>query len=377
MGTDTDIKILIGGDFSPRTKVSNMFKSNKFEEVLHDMKEVASAHDYSIVNFETTVADETDIPIEKHGPNLKTGEYSVAALAWAGIDMATLANNHIFDYGQSAFEKTLSALEAHGIGTVGGGKDINEAKSTAIVRIKGKRIAIINCAEHEFCIATENHGGANSLDPITQFYKIKEARENADYVIVIVHGGHEQFPLPSKRMKGTYRYFIDCGADAVINHHQHCFSGYEIYKGKPIAYGLGNLVFDIDNEGESWYEGCFASLGFGERGISLRLIPYIQCKEEPSISLLSDISDFDNRVQQLNDIIQSDEKLIQKTDEFYEKHRKYMFSQLQPYSNRYLMALYYRNILPSMISNKKRLGLLNFVTCESHLDVFRHILKQS
>ena len=373
----TDIKILIGGDFSPRTKVGNMFKSNKFEEVLHDLKEVASAHDYSIVNFETTVADETDSPIEKHGPNLKTGEYSIEALEWAGIDMVTLANNHIFDYGQSAFEKTLSALESHGINTVGGGKNINEVKNIRTVEIKGKKIAIINCAEHEFCIAAEDHGGANPLDPISQFYKIREAREKADYVIVIVHGGHETFPFPSIRMKETYRFFIDCGADAVINHHQHCFSGYEVYKGKPIAYGLGNLIFDIDNQSENWYEGCLVSLGLGEDGISLRLIPYIQCKEKPSINLLSDTSDFDNRVQQLNDVIQSDEKLRQMTDEFYEKRRKYMISQLQPYSNRYLMALYYRNILHSMISDKKRLGLLNFVTCESHLDVFRHILNKS
>ena len=87
----------------------------------------------------------------------------------------------------------------------------------------------------------------NPLLPIQQFYKIQEAKENADYVLVIVHGGIEHYQLPTSRMIETYRFFIDAGADAVVNHHQHCYSGYERYKSKPIIYGLGNLLFDNPN----------------------------------------------------------------------------------------------------------------------------------
>ena len=94
-------------------------------------------------------------------------------------------------------------------------------------RKDGETLAIINCCEHEFSIADDDSAGANPLNPIQQYYKIKEARLNADYVLVIVHGGHEMYQLPSLRMVDTYRFFIDAGADAVVNHHQHCFSGYE------------------------------------------------------------------------------------------------------------------------------------------------------
>jgi poly-gamma-glutamate synthesis protein (capsule biosynthesis protein) len=68
--------------------------------------------------------------------------------------------------------------------------------------------------------------------------------DNSNYTILIVHGGHETFEYPRPRMKKLYRYFIDVGVDVVIGHHTHCFSGHEIYKGKPIFYSLGNFVFD-------------------------------------------------------------------------------------------------------------------------------------
>ena len=77
-------------------------------------------------------------------------------------------------------------------------------------------MAVINCCEHEFSVTTGDFPGANPLNPIRQFYKISEARKDADYVVVIVHGGHEMLQLPSPRMQELYRYFIDVGADAVI-----------------------------------------------------------------------------------------------------------------------------------------------------------------
>ena len=103
----------------------------------------------------------------------------------------------------------------------------NKTKSSNILYLThgDETVAIINCCEQEWSIVTNTHPGSNPLDPIAQYYTINEARRNADFVIVIVHGGIEHFQLPTPELKKIHRFFIDSGADAVINHHQHCYSG--------------------------------------------------------------------------------------------------------------------------------------------------------
>lgn len=90
-------------------------------------------------------------------------------------------------------------------------------------------------------------------------------------------------------MQETYRFFIDTGADAVVNHHQHCYSGYEIYHDKPICYGLGNFCFDEDGRRECfWNEGYLVKLDFVNENIDFELIPYTQCNETASVILVQD-----------------------------------------------------------------------------------------
>src|SRR5690606_22347516 len=95
----------------------------------------------------------------------------------------------------------------------------------------------------------------NPIDIIDNVKQINEARGIADYVFVIVHGGHEFFNLPSPRMQKLYRFYAEQGADIVIGHHTHCIGGYETYKGVPIYYSLGNFLFTKQNPYEDWYLG--------------------------------------------------------------------------------------------------------------------------
>ena len=104
-------------------------------------------------------------------------------------------------------------------------------------------IFIFNFCENEWSIAESDNPGANPMDIIDNANQIKYARELADYVIVIVHGGHEYYNLPSPRMQKQYRFYADQGADIVVGHHTHCISGNEVYKGVPIYYSLGNFIF--------------------------------------------------------------------------------------------------------------------------------------
>ena len=242
------MKVLVAGDFYPQAQAAKKLNG----EISPMIKE----SDFSIVNFESPVAEGHEAPIEKLGPNLRCTEKAVEAVKWAGFDAVTLANNHIFDYGSEGVENTLRVCRAAGIGTVGAGMNLQEASQTLYTQKGEETLAVINCCENEFSIATDETAGANPLNAVRQYHAIREARQKADYVLVIVHGGHEQFQLPSPRMKETYRFFVDAGADAVVNHHQHCYSGYEVYRGKPIFYGLGNFCFEpIKNMAQNWHEG--------------------------------------------------------------------------------------------------------------------------
>ena len=97
-------------------------------------------------------------------------------------------------------EKTIAQLKAQNMDYVGGGLDHNEAHETLYKTIGGETFAFINCCEHEFSIATEQSGGSNPLNPVMQWYAITEAKQKADHVIVIVHGGPEHYSLPTPRM---------------------------------------------------------------------------------------------------------------------------------------------------------------------------------
>ncbi len=367
------MKVLVAGDFCPQCRVADKFEKGDIDSVLGDVKPVLEQVDYSIVNFECPVTKGGEIPIVKKGPNLQCSEKGVESIKWAGFDCATLANNHFLDFGEEGVKNTLSSFAKNGIDAVGGGLSLQDASKTLYKEINGQHLAIINCCEHEFSIATETTAGSNPLNPIQQFYAIQEAKRNADYVIVIIHGGHEHFQLPSLRMQETYRFFIDVGADAVINHHQHCYSGYEVYNGKPIFYGLGNFCFDdLNCRNGIWTQGYMVELTMG-RKMSYRIIPYFQCDEMPIVRLIGNDS-FNTKLDELNSIISDSEKLREEVDKYYKSCELSYSSIFEPLNNRYYMALKCRGWLPSLIGKTKKLKAINYINCESHRDKLLHFL---
>nr|MCR4919109.1 CapA family protein [Prevotella sp.] len=310
------MKILVAGDLLPFGRVAELFDQKRFEEVLGQVQGRIKKADYSLVNFECPICIGDETPIEKQGPNHKCSDSVIGALLYAGFNGVTLANNHFRDFGNIGCENTLRLFDANCVDHVGGGMDATEAAHILYKKVKGLKLAIINCCEHEFSIATKHNAGSNPLNPIRQYYDIREARSKADYVLVIVHGGHELWQLPSPRMKQTYQFFIDAGADAVVNHHQHCFSGYEIYKGKPVVYGLGNFCFDKQNYFRGlWEFGYMVEIETETN--ELTLYPYEQCKAKPTIKLMDERTEFDKQINKLNAIITDNDRLQEETDNYY------------------------------------------------------------
>lgn len=373
------MRVLVAGDYCPQNRVIDAFKEGDFSRVLGEVKPIVKQFDYSIVNLECPVCNGNEMPTVKCGRNLKCSVSGVNALHWAGFKCVSLANNHFYDYGEEGVMNTINECIKASIDTVGGGRNLQAASMTLYKEVNNQVLAIINCCEHEFSIATNTNSGSNPLNAIQQYYAIKEAREHSDYIIIIIHGGNEHYQLPSPRMQETYRFFIDAGADVVVNHHQHCFSGYEIYKGKPIFYGLGNFCFDKKGvHNNKWNYGYMVGLEMLNQEIKFKIFPYQQCNKNESISLLSkdDEKGILEQICYLNTIIGDSEKLEK-------EYTKFLASQdvfreiLSPYSNRFLLAMYRRHLLPSLFPKKKNLQLLAYVQCESHLPKLLNYLKRN
>lgn len=362
------MKIIIAGDFCPHNRVAKLIENSDFQTVFGKTKDVLSEADWSIVNLECPVCWGGEKPIAKQGPNLCCTEKGVEALKWAGFDCVTLANNHFYDYGDAGVKNTIEKCEQECLDTVGGGMSLKEASTILYKKIGDKTLAIINCCEHEFSIATEIHGGSNPLNPVQQYYAIKRAKESADYVLVIVHGGHEHWQLPSPRMKETYRFFIDAGADAVVNHHQHCYSGFEVYCGKPVFYGLGNFCFDREGKwGAKWHEGFLLMLSFDDGNVGYEIFPYRQCLVEPEIEFLAEGA-FDAHLSELNNIILDGKRLALETEKYYASAEDKMSEVFEPLGGRFYLAGKRRGWFPSLISGKRKKLAENLICCESHRD---------
>lgn len=371
------MRVLVAGDYCERARVAQVVESENYGLLFNEVRPFIKNADLSIVNFEFPIVIGSSSPIHKYGSNLKGSRKSIDAIKYAGFNCCTLANNHILDQGEKCLLDTERLLQESGISTVGVGANLNEAEAILYKTIGSETIAIINCCEHEFSIATSKRAGANPLNPISQFYKIQEAKLNANYVLVIVHGGHEHFQLPSVRMQKVYRFFIDAGADAVVNHHQHCFSGSEIYHDKPIIYGLGNFCFDKDNKRNSiWNEGYMVALNFTkDYKLTFEYIPYIQCNEKPGVFMLRDNQAFYESLDKLNKTIANPAELQNALNTYYKECAKKYLSAFEPYSSKITRKFYHMGYLPSTLDEYRSLLLYNYIECESHLDKVRYALE--
>lgn len=316
--------------------------------------------------------------ITKTGPAIKSPPESIELLEKAGFDLVTLANNHIMDFGKEGLESTLKTCRNAGIETVGAGTLPEEIKKNYYFELDEKKISVINMAENEFGTSQYGSPGGNSLNPVDNYYAISEAKKKSDRVIVIVHGGHEHITLPSPRMKKEFRFFVDAGADAVICHHSHCISGYEVYNDAPIFYGIGNFLFDKGQVSISttWNTGMIVELLIDEVSFSFDYHFFIQNGLE--VGLLKPdaigIEHLENKLDQLNSIIADDKRLEREFKVSCEDAHKRYSSYIEPHSFRILHFLRNRNLIPSFLSKRKKLLLLNLTRCEAHREMLTYIL---
>ena len=186
------------------------------------------------------------IPVKNKDVVARVSPSSLDGLVHAGIDVVSLANNHIMDYGAEALEDTLSFLDQRGIKHLGAGMTQAEARKPLLVTRNEVGMSL-----HAYlCWGETSRSGLGPAGVIRPAIKeeLRRARGHSDFVVVALHGGVDFQDYPTLQMIKLAHWIVDQGADVVIGHHPHVIQGIEKYKNGLIAYSLGNFVFDTSRE---------------------------------------------------------------------------------------------------------------------------------
>ena len=381
------MNIIVTGDlYLTESNIRGINTNGVNSSFSEDLCAVIQKADFAITNYESSVHISGKIKgISKIGPVLSTPPDAMKIVREMGFDCVTLANNHIRDLGGQGIENALEVAQQNGIETVGAARTKEAAQRPLYIEIDGVKLAIINFCENEFStLARSNEPQANGYNLVEVFYQIKEAKRFADFVLLIVHAGHEEYPLPSPRMKSDFRFFVDAGANAVVCHHAHCYTGYEVYHEAPIFYGLGNFVFEGDSSELSiWNYGYMLKLSLtkedGQVSPSFVLHPYKQGVKGDPVLLHNlekeEAVEFAQEIEKKNGIIADDEELAKAFALLAKGNRLWKYI-LSPYRGRILQALNVRGLLPSFISRNKELLLMNVLRCEAHRDMISSSLEE-
>lgn len=190
---------------------------------------------------------------------------NIRCLTVAGIDCCVLANNHVLDWGYPGLDDTLDALHAAGIRTAGAGATLRDAEAPTSFELEGKgRVLVFSFGHGSSGIpsswaATDNRAGVALLDNLSEravrrIAELVQAHRRAgDIIIASLHwGGNWGYAVSSEQRRFAHQLIDGAGVDVVHGHSSHHPMGIEVYRGKPVIYGCGDLLNDY--EGISGYE---------------------------------------------------------------------------------------------------------------------------
>jgi len=247
------ITLNVTGDFMLARGVARAIREKGALYPIEKVSRHLSAADLTFTNLES--------PIGVKGRALpgkqiwfRAAPEAMEILKAAGVDGVTVANNHILDYDSENFLETLDLLKQGGIKYVGGGRDLAEARKPMVLEAKGIRVAFVGYSEFADLFfdwdyprtfhATDKLPGVPRIQDDWLAEDIKAARSQADVVAVVFHWGLEFVNYPTEEQRRIAHRSIDLGADLVLGYHPHAIQGFELYKGKFIAYSTGNFIMD-------------------------------------------------------------------------------------------------------------------------------------
>jgi poly-gamma-glutamate synthesis protein (capsule biosynthesis protein) len=246
-GSGEPVRIAFGGDIHFEGGLRTQLDADP-AAVLAPVAPVLSAADLAVVNLETAITERGDAAPKQF--TFRAPAAAFDALAAAGVDVASMANNHGLDYGPVGLLDSIAAARAKGFPIVGIGRNATEAYAPYRATVRGQRIAVIGATQVldgnliASWTATDAQPGlasAKEVDRLTA--AVRGVRPTADTVVVFLHWGIERQTCPSGDQQALARALVDAGADVVVGGHAHRLQGGGRLGDAFVAYGLGNFVF--------------------------------------------------------------------------------------------------------------------------------------
>ncbi|MBD1938936.1 CapA family protein [Microcoleus sp. FACHB-68] len=276
--TDPIVTLMFAGDVTLSDSFADV-AGNDYKWAFAQM-DLYRQVDVAMVNLENPLTRSETIRPGKEF-NFKADPESVQVLTEGGVDIVNLANNHTMDYEAPGLEETLQTLDGAGIRYVGAGRDIKEARRPEIIEVKGQRIAYLGYYDPESHAAAEQVAGTNPLLEAQIAEDISAIRNQVDWIIVNYHWGAELADYPADWQRQLAHFTIDQGADVVVGHHPHVLQGAEIYKGRPIAYSLGNFIFGGNSRSD--YDTAVLKVSLKGQKMKVEFLPVEVRQYQPTV----------------------------------------------------------------------------------------------
>jgi poly-gamma-glutamate capsule biosynthesis protein CapA/YwtB (metallophosphatase superfamily) len=251
---DASVQLMLGGDVMLGRLVGEEMALRGPGYPLGGVAPLLREADLAIVNLECAITDATE---EWRGAPkafyFGAPPEAAQALADAGVDCVTLANNHILDFNHAGLRDTLRLLRQHGIGYAGAGADLDEACAPLFFARNGIKFGMVAFCDHQEDFAAGAHApGMAYLDLTDEAAALAAfrrglahiAKGRADWPLLSLHWGPNWAQRPSHHFTRLAHAAIDMGYRILFGHSAHVFQGVELYRGCPILYAAGDLVDD-------------------------------------------------------------------------------------------------------------------------------------
>jgi len=206
------------------------------------------AADVLVGNLECVASPLGAVAVDAHP--LRCPSAALGVLARAQFDVLSVANNHSMDFGRGAFVDMLARIQAAGLEHIGGQAMLRRAQPVLVVERAGVKVGLL----------------AYYRPPAAPLVDVRAARPLCDILVVYNHWGREDHVEPTPQQRELAHQLIDAGVDLVVGTHAHVVQPVEHYRGKLIAYGLGNFVFDAMRLTEPRRRGALLQVQMDSKG---------------------------------------------------------------------------------------------------------------
>ncbi|GAC43964.1 putative enzyme [Paenibacillus popilliae ATCC 14706] len=251
------VRLAFAGDVMTAGRVEDVVKVHGYDFPFVHAKRWFQEADIAAVNLETPLTVR-GVPAKDKEFVYKSSPQMAQAMIEAGIDVVNLANNHSMDQGEEGLLDTFAALKDVHLPYVGAGHNAEEAFTPVMFESQGIKLAFLGFTrvvpEVSWYAGKNKPGLATTYDGMKEkaAEAVAKAKEEADLVVVIAHWGKEKVDFPEDYQRELARLYIDAGADLIVGGHPHVLQGLEQYKGKWIAYSLGNFIFTRAMQPATW-----------------------------------------------------------------------------------------------------------------------------